>query len=598
MLLVESVAAHSTDALRGSTERAIAQLQKSIAVWDKQRDCASCHHQAFPMQAFAVARERGVRLDDAALQRSIDKNLGYLASFDRAVQATHVIDIAMSDALTLLSAADLGLPRTVSTSAYLRLLASRQFPDGHWTTFDERPPQSASRITSTAWAVRALARLAPPRMAGSLKPRFASAAAWLRAEKPLSTEDVADRLRGLHWAGVTVRQDAQPLKSLQRADGGWGQLPSMPSDAYATASALTALVEVGAVSPNEPLYQRGLDYLLRTQDPSGIWHVRTRVHPPAPLSPEYVDAGLPYEHDQFISAMATCRAVTALLLALPKSAAAPPKLDFSKTLPPDAEPWIETAMFGSAAELQALLDKGLNPNAATRRGTTLLMVAAPDPAKVRLLLARGAKVNARAESRYDALMIAANHRAPASARLLLDAGAEVNPPSKPAPWFKASALFFAVYANDIETARMLLARGASPSAGMMVAGGVVGEIRPMDVAAAQYDTPMVNLLLEHGVGVNSASEPINLTALNWAVFANDITMLRTLIRAGANVNHVDGLGWTPLHWAANVDFGDSAILAELVKAGAKLEARNKDGDTPLAVAKKYSHGGHAAILER
>ena len=598
LLLSVAQAAHSPDTLRASAQRAIAQLQKSIAIWDKQRDCASCHHQAFPMLAFAVARERGVRVDEAALQRSIDKNLSYLANFDRALQATHVIDIAMSDALTLLSAAELGLPRSVSTDAYIRLLASRQFPDGHWTAFDERPPQSASRITSTAWAVRALTRLAPPRMAASLKPRLASAAAWLRAEKPLSTEDVADRLRGLHWAGFTARQDAHQLKTLQRADGGWGQLPSRPSDAYATASALTALVEAGAVSTNEPLYQRGLQYLLNTQEDSGIWHVRTRLHPPVPLSPEYVDAGLPHGHDQFISAMATCRAVVALLLPLPKAAAAPARLDFAKTLPPDPEPWLDAAMFGRADELKSLLDRGLDPNAATPRGTTLLMAAAPDPAKVRLLLARGAKVNARAESRYDALMIAANHRAPESARLLVDAGAEVNPPRNPAPRFNASAFFFAVYANDLDTARMLLARGANPATGMLVGGGVAGEIRPIDIASAQYDTPMLKLLLTAGINVNSASGPVKLTALNWAVFANDLSMLRMLIKAGADVNHQDGLGWTPLHWAANIDYGDSEILNELLKAGARRQARNNDGDTPLAVAKKYSHASHTAILER
>ena len=51
--------------------------------------------------------------------------------------------------------------------------------------------------------------------------------------------------------------------------------------------------------------------------------------------------------------------------------------------PTAIEPWAETVLFGSVAELKKLLDDGLDPNAATGTGgTTVLMMAAPDVAKM------------------------------------------------------------------------------------------------------------------------------------------------------------------------------------------------------------------------
>ena len=57
--------------------------------------------------------------------------------------------------------------------------------------------------------------------------------------------------------------------------------------------------------------------------------------------------------------------------------------------PTAIEPWAETVLFGTVAELKKLLDDGLDPNATTKTGgTTLLMMAAPDVAKMRLLADR------------------------------------------------------------------------------------------------------------------------------------------------------------------------------------------------------------------
>ena len=73
---------------------------------------------------------------------------------------------------------------------------------------------------------------------------------------------------------------------------------------------------------------------------------------------------------------------------------------------------VETAMFGTASELRQLLDDGLSPDTATAYAgrLSLLMLALPDTDKVRLLLDRGAQLNAQSASGYSALLLAAQYR--------------------------------------------------------------------------------------------------------------------------------------------------------------------------------------------
>jgi N-acyl-D-amino-acid deacylase len=82
----------------------------------------------------------------------------------------------------------------------------------------------------------------------------------------------------------------------------------MDSDAYATGQALVALAESGAITPANPIYQRGVQFLLKTQCEDGSWRVRTRALPLQPL----FDIGFPHGNDGWISAAATNWAAMAL----------------------------------------------------------------------------------------------------------------------------------------------------------------------------------------------------------------------------------------------------------------------------------------------
>jgi ankyrin repeat protein len=585
--------------IRPAVVKSVALLQKASLEWYKHQTCVSCHQQALPMLMFAEARSRGIALDERNLAEVMTLSFGYMADLDRAVQGSYIIDPVMGDGYTMIPAALLGMPRSASTGAYARLVARRQRDDGQWVNIDERPPQSFSNFTSTAIGIRMLRTFLPGQMDAEGEARIGKARVWLASATPIDTEDRAYQLLGLNWAGASAESLSglrDQLVSLQQEDGGWGQYPGRTSDSYATGLAMYALHRAAALPVDAPAYRKGIDYLLRTQKPDGTWFVPTRLHPPAPVSPPYFESGLPYGHSQFVSAMGTSWASLALLQTLPESAPPPQPLQFPALQPASVPAWAETILFGSTADVRKLLDAGFDPNSATPKGTTALMMAAADPEKLALLIERGADVNAKSRTRYTALMLAASHQATESVRLLLDKNAEVMPAKGEAgAMFGANALFMAVWSGDIRSMEMLSAKGASLTAPVRLGGTSTN--RPMDAAIYQGDAAMVSALLRAGANVEQPDPSTGINLLDAAILKNDVKIAELLIANKANVNHVDKLGYTPLHWAANIDYGDSVMVKLLLQAGADPNARNKGGLTPVQLAAKFKSTGHQAALQ-
>ena len=140
-----------------------------------------------------------------------------------------------------------------------------------------------------------------------------AAASWLENAQPQSTEDRVFRLFGLTWAGASdaIRQSAvRDLVTAQRPDGGWAQLSSLQSDAYATGEVLVALREAG-IRSDDAVYRKGVQFLLKNQLADGSWFVSTRSHP----TQIYFESGFPHGANQYISAAATNWATRALVLA-------------------------------------------------------------------------------------------------------------------------------------------------------------------------------------------------------------------------------------------------------------------------------------------
>jgi len=199
-----------------------------------------------------------------------------------------------------------------------RFVRLQQSANGSWRQLAHRPPIESSDIEVTVSAIRSLQVYAPAWERAAADAAIARAVAWLKQASPQSNEDQAFQLLGFAWTKAgkpAIRAAANALVARQRPDGGWSQIPYLESDAYATGQALVALIESGALAASDPVYQRGVRFLLNTQLADGSWLVRSRaiaIQPP-------LDADFPHGKDQFISAAATNWATQALLYATTKS---------------------------------------------------------------------------------------------------------------------------------------------------------------------------------------------------------------------------------------------------------------------------------------
>lgn len=553
---------------REAAERSIRLLQKVAGAWNV--GCFSCHHQAMPMLALSQARRHGLAVDERAALAVNAKAFAPLASFDDAAQDRFLIDPAMSEGTMLVAAYAAGVEPSLSTAVFARRIANFQRSDGHWPTFDARPPSSDSLFTSTAIASRAVSVYLPERLREQKQAALSKARAWLAAAHPRSNEDRTFQLLGALWTGegeVRRRAMAEALLAKQRADGGWAGVDGIHSDAYATAQSLFALREAGGIPAGDARWRRGLDWLLRTQAGDGSWKVESWINTQAPVSPPYAETGFPYGHHQFVSCAATSWAVMALASALPEKADAPRPAPVISAVPKGVPAWAEAALFGTVGELQVRLDAGLDANSATAGGTTVLMLAAHDAEKVRLLLARGANVNARAKSGFDALMMAALSQGSAPAvRLLLAAGA--SPAPRTGVLFNASALNHAAMTGDLEVAELLMRKGASVNRKMHLIGTVATS--PLSAAAGFDNGAMIRLLVKYGAAVDEADGK-KMTNVSWAALGHKNEALKTLLELGGNPAHRDDFGMTPLRHTESIRYMSpetAGILRARLGAGA------------------------------
>jgi ankyrin repeat protein len=580
--IAQVASAQSLPAARSAVTRALPMLQRSVTTFVAERACVSCHHNALAIMTLRLARQRGIDIDAKTLDSVEAKTFRELRTanaLDDAVQAASVSDPTPNESYLLLAARAAGVPRDLTTAVYARRIARWQ-REGHWITSDFRPPHSSSVFTATATAIRSMQSYMPEELSAERDATIARARDWLVTAAARSTEDAAFRVMGLAWSGASAAQVSEGRRDLvarQRPDGGWPQLPRYDSDAYSTGEALYALHEAG-VSVSDPVWRKGLEFLISTQARNGTWHVRTRMLSPAEISPPYFATGFPYGKDEFLSFAGSCWAVMALLVALPE----PP------TSAPVAEPasingvsWARTALFGTVGELRTLLDSGLDPNSKTERGTTLLMMAAPDVDKVRLLVERGADVKRRSASGTDALTIAASHYGSSvSMRALLEAGAE----AQPAERVRRTPLQYAAMSGDLDAVKILLARGAEASPESLSEAVTFGHAH------------VVQVLVDAGVSVQ-VTERSGINLLHWAVITDRASVIPVLVKAGVPINATDDFGFTPLMYAATVDVGNLETLNALIAAGADRRIRNDEGRTPLDQARRYKHAELADALK-
>jgi ankyrin repeat protein len=557
--LVLSLAAATAHAqtsaeLNAAATRSVQLLESVTSQW--KLPCFSCHHQALPAMAFDTARRHGIAINETAAQARSNRAFAVLSNIDQAVQDTFLIDPSLSEGYQLVAAHSAGVTPSLTTAIYARRIANLQRKDGHWATFDSRPPQSCSLFSATAIAARSVSLYMPAEFASEQQAVLDRARAWLASNKTRDTEDAVFQLLGLSWTGARppeLQKYAAGLIALQREDGGWAQLPERSSDAYATGTVLYALQTAAGLPPDHATIRKGLAYLLKTQAPDGSWHVESRINTPAPVSPPYFESGFPHKHDQWISTAATAWAVIAISESLPAAPKSP--LPVTTAAPKGEAAWMRTALFGSVAELKKLLDSGLSANSAAPEGTTLLMMAVNDPAKLKLLFARGADVRKRAESGFDALMVASLFQGNAeSIRMLLDKG--ISPKARPGVRFDASPIAIASLVGDPDAIELLLKRGADPNVRMKLLG--LGPDTPLKLAMYMDYADSVRVLAKHGANINYLDDD-KMSPLSWAALSHKPAATQVLLDLGVDMKHIDRFGLTPTDHVKGIYFGDDGF---------------------------------------
>lgn len=310
--------------IRDRVQRSIDVLQRGSTgflenAFVREARCISCHQQTLPAVAFGWAQERGFRVNETELARQLHAQVAMLGPRAEVARQMHepVPDAPVSLGFGFDGLDALRYARDDTTDAMVHYLLGIQRTNGWWPSFDRRPPMEDGPIVGTAWAVRAVQTYAPVGREREVADALKRARWWLSEQDARTHNERVFQLLGLAWAGErppAMRYFVRRIVGAQRPDGGWEQLPGLGSDSWATGSALIALHKAG-LAVSDPVFQRGVDYLLRTQFDDGSWWVRSRSWPFQP----HFDGRFPHGKDQWISAGGTAWATMALLLTIEPS---------------------------------------------------------------------------------------------------------------------------------------------------------------------------------------------------------------------------------------------------------------------------------------
>jgi hypothetical protein len=121
------------------------------------------------------------------------------------------------------------------------------------------------------------------------------------------------------------------------------------------------------------------------------------------------------------------------------------------------------------------------------------------------------------------------------------------------------------------------------------------------IAAVADDLPTLKVALALGASAKNVTSRYDGTALIAAAHLGHDQVVAELIKAGAPLDHVNNLGWTALIESIVLGNGGrrhTATLEALVQAGANVNLADRNGQTPLALARGRGYREMIAILER
>lgn len=215
------------------------------------------------------------------------------------------------------------------------------------------------------------------------------------------------------------------------------------------------------------------------------------------------------------------------------------------------EELVANARRDEVAPIVAALDRGLNLEATTSEGATLLHVAVAAKADkvTAMLIARGANVSARDKRKRTPLHWAAESSADACVVLLAAAGAEIDARDDDERTPLHDALASQVIVLE------LLGRGAKVDAMARYWGGT-----PLERAIDHRHIDVAHVLIRHGADVNRSKLAANAAALG------ELGLMRSLVDAGLDLERFGGEAMIS---AATEDA--TSVLSLLLERGVKAD---------------------------
>jgi ankyrin repeat protein len=153
----------------------------------------------------------------------------------------------------------------------------------------------------------------------------------------------------------------------------------------------------------------------------------------------------------------------------------------------------------------------------------------------------------------------------------------------------------AAHAGHHAAMRALVAGGADPNALEN------DRYDAVTIAAVAGDVPTLEVALALGNRATNVTSRYDGTALIAAAHLGHADVVRVLINAKAPLDHVNNLGWTALIESIVLGNGGARhteTLRRLVTAGANVNLPDRNGHTPLALARGRGYAAMAQILER